>query len=124
MKKCFLFAIAIFTATQLFAQFKFTPEQQRIFDSIQQVTHADYKTMLAQLHIDSTRPGPSGNPQAPNGANSDESKVPPYTLPDPLTLSNGKKVTDAKIWWNNAGQKLLNYLTKKYMAVFLPTHQR
>jgi len=30
--------------------------------------------------------------------NYDESKVPEYTLPDPLTLSNGKKVTDARTW--------------------------
>lgn len=31
-------------------------------------------------------------------ANYDESKVPPYTLPDPLVNSAGKKVTDAKAW--------------------------
>ncbi len=30
--------------------------------------------------------------------NYDESKVPPYTLPDPLTLANGEKVTDARSW--------------------------
>jgi hypothetical protein len=30
--------------------------------------------------------------------NYDESKVGTYTLPDPLTLANGKKVTDAKTW--------------------------
>lgn len=30
--------------------------------------------------------------------NYDESKVPEYTLPDPLTASNGQKVTDAKEW--------------------------
>ncbi len=30
--------------------------------------------------------------------NYDESKVPPYTLPDPLTLANGEKVTDARTW--------------------------
>ena len=34
----------------------------------------------------------------PPGANYDESKVPPYTLPDPLVLSDGGKVTDAKSW--------------------------
>lgn len=32
------------------------------------------------------------------GANYDESKVPKYTLPDPLVMSNGEKVTDAKTW--------------------------
>ena len=57
--------------------------------------------MLAQLKIDSIRRGPSGNPSAPNAANIDESKATPYTsLPDPLILKNGKKVTDAKTWWN------------------------
>ena len=57
--------------------------------------------MLAVLSITSTRPGPSGNPSAPNAANIDESKASPYTtLPDPLVLKNGKKVTDAKTWWN------------------------
>ena len=31
-------------------------------------------------------------------ANYDESKVPNYTLPDPLTLEDGAKVTDAATW--------------------------
>src|SRR5258705_1936272 len=68
---------------------------------IQQATQADYKNMLTQLHIDSIRRGPSGNPQAPNAANIDESKASPYTsLPDPLILKKGKKVTDSKTWWS------------------------
>ena len=69
--------------------------------AIQKATQEDYKKMLAQLKIDSIRRGPSGNPSAPNAANTDESKATPFTtLPDPLTLKNGKKVTDAKTWWN------------------------
>jgi len=36
--------------------------------------------------------------QLPPGTNVDESKVPPYTLPDPLVMSNGKKVKNAKEW--------------------------
>ncbi|MFP4058791.1 MAG: acetylxylan esterase [Candidatus Brocadiia bacterium] len=32
------------------------------------------------------------------GANYDESKVPDYTLPDPLVTADGKKVTDAETW--------------------------
>jgi peptidoglycan/xylan/chitin deacetylase (PgdA/CDA1 family) len=67
----------------------------------QQKTQSDYQNMLAQLRIDSTRRGPSGNPSAPNAANTDESKAKQYTsLPDPLVLNNGRKVTDAKTWWS------------------------
>ena len=51
------------------------------------------------LHIKELRQGPSGDPKAPNAANVDESRVPPYTLPDPLTLKNGKKVTTPEMWW-------------------------
>ncbi len=34
----------------------------------------------------------------PRGANYDESKVPQYTLPDPLVMLNGIKVKDAETW--------------------------
>lgn len=67
----------------------------------QQATQHDYRNMLAQLHIDSIRRGPSGNPSAPNAANTDESRATQYSsLPDPLELKNGKKVRDAKTWWS------------------------
>lgn len=70
-------------------------------DSIRQLTQADYKNMLEQTGISSTRPGPSGTPGQPNSANTDESKAIRYTsLPDPLILNNGKKVKNAKTWWN------------------------
>jgi hypothetical protein len=63
-------------------------------------TNADHQRMMKLLGISSIRPGPSGNPQAPNAANSDESRVPPYTLPDPLLLKNGRRVTTASQWWS------------------------
>ena len=34
----------------------------------------------------------------PEGANYDEDKVPEYKLPDPLVLSNGTKIADARSW--------------------------
>ena len=40
----------------------------------------------------------------PLSAQYDESKVPKYTLPDPLTLLNGKKVTDSQTW-KSAGRR-------------------
>src|SRR5262249_40618797 len=59
----------------------------------------DHQRMMDLLHIKELRKGPDGNPKSPNAANVDESKVPPYTLPDPLMLKNGKKVTTAEMWW-------------------------
>lgn len=80
----------------------------------QQATQADYKNMLAQLKIESTRNGPSGNPSASNAANTDESKATPYTsLPDPLTLKNGKKVNDAKTWWNKRRAEIIEDLDRE-----------
>ena len=62
----------------------------------------DHRRLLDLLHIASLRPGVNGNdPKAPNAANYDETKANPYpTLPDPLLLKNGKRVTSAKIWWD------------------------
>ncbi len=42
------------------------------------------------------------------GTNSDESKVRPYTLPDPLTFNDGTKVTDAKTWVEKRRPELLD----------------
>jgi len=60
----------------------------------------DQDNMMKQLGIKSLRPGPSGNENAPNHANYDESIANPCPqLPDILTLKNGKKVTSADMWW-------------------------
>ena len=60
----------------------------------------DHQNMMDQLGIKAVRPGPSGNESAPNHANYDESKANPFpNLPDPLTLSNGEKVTNPEVWW-------------------------
>lgn len=39
--------------------------------------------------------------------NYDESKVPAYTLPDPLLLQNGEKVTDPETWTNERRKEIL-----------------
>ncbi|MFH1922636.1 MAG: acetylxylan esterase [Planctomycetota bacterium] len=48
-------------------------------------------------------PGSAQNPET----NYDESKVPAYTLPDPLLLSNGERVTDAATWRNRRRPEIL-----------------
>jgi len=40
--------------------------------------------------------------------NYDESKVPSYTLPDPLTLQNGKRVTRPEIWHDQRREEILH----------------
>lgn len=40
--------------------------------------------------------------------NYDESQVPAYTLPDPLTTIAGKKVTDAETWTSERRPELLS----------------
>ncbi|MGA2070017.1 MAG: acetylxylan esterase [Sedimentisphaerales bacterium] len=55
--------------------------------------------MIKQLGITKLRPGPSGNPKAPDAANTDESKATPYTsLPDPLVFKDGSAVKTAQQW--------------------------
>jgi hypothetical protein len=45
------------------------------------------------------RPAPGQNPNGPNPANFDESRVPPFELPDPLVLKNGERVESPEAWW-------------------------
>src|SRR5688572_11130385 len=115
MNKSFaLFTLGLAIASFCHAQFRISPADSIRRDSINKVTQKDYTQMLAQLGINSTRPGPSGNPQAPNAANIDEAKASPYTmLPDPLVLKNGKKVTDAKTWWNDRRPEIVEEFNRE-----------
>jgi lysophospholipase L1-like esterase len=59
----------------------------------------DHRQMMTQLGITALRPGPSGNEQAPNHANYDESQANPFkSLPEVLTLRSGRKVTTPRQW--------------------------
>ena len=40
-------------------------------------------------------------------SNYDEAKVPPYTLPDPLVMSDGRRVTDAAMWRSRRRPEIL-----------------
>lgn len=63
-------------------------------------TAQDHQNMLGQLGIIRLRPGPSGNPDAPNAANTDEAKANPYPqLPELMTLKDGTPVTSPDQWW-------------------------
>jgi len=64
-------------------------------------TQQDHQRTMELLGIKELRRGVNGNdPSASNAANYDEAKANPHpTLPDPLVLKNGKRVTTAKMWW-------------------------
>ncbi|HMP31783.1 MAG TPA: acetylxylan esterase, partial [Saprospiraceae bacterium] len=60
----------------------------------------DHDNMKEQLGIVKLRPGKDGNEKSPNAANYDESLANPCpTLPDILTLNNGKKINTKEEWW-------------------------
>jgi hypothetical protein len=72
-----------------------TPEQL----AIQKASKEDRQQMLDQLHVASLRPPVDARKLG--SANYDEAKANPYPdLPDPLLMKNGKKVTTAKMWWD------------------------
>ncbi|MFT3934572.1 MAG: hypothetical protein QM726_13195 [Chitinophagaceae bacterium] len=113
MKKIFFIPLLLVYNFSI-AQFKMSAADSLRMDSINKLTQADYANMLHQLNISNTRPGPSGNPQAPNAANSDESKATTYSsLPDPLVLNNGKKVATAKDWWNKRRPEIVELFDKE-----------
>ena len=74
----------------------------------------DQQNMMQQLGIKQLRPGPSGNENAPNHANYDESKANPCPeLPDVLTTNAGKKVTSADMWWKDRRPELVAAIEKE-----------
>ena len=93
-KAVLLVFLSTFFAGQVLAQWS-KEERERIG----RLSREDHQLMMKRLGITRLRPGPSGNPKAPNAANTDESKATPYTsLPDPLVFGNGTAVKTADQW--------------------------
>ena len=95
MLKRFIFlSFSIFISAQVFAQW--SPEEM---ERINRLSQEDHQLMMKKLGIKELRPGPSGNPEAPNAANTDESKATPYkSLPDPLLFKDGTTVKTVDQW--------------------------
>jgi hypothetical protein len=90
-----------------------TPEQL----AIQAATEKDHQRMMDLLGIKALRPGPSGTPGAANAANYAESKADLYpTLPDPLVLNNGKRVTSAKVWWTERRPQIVELFDREILG--------
>jgi len=96
MKKLLLLFVVL--AIHSIGKGQFLPQAAR--DSIAKLSAIDHEQMKKQIGITiPNRPGPSGDPKAPNAANRNESKVNQYKLPDPLILKNGQQIKSAKDWW-------------------------
>ena len=77
----------------------------------------DHQNMMEQLGIKALRPGPSGNENAPNHANYDESKANPFPdLPDVLTTRDRTKVTAAEQWWNQRRPEIVEDFDREVLG--------
>jgi hypothetical protein len=108
----YTFLIVVLMFCQTFAQIK------TLSDSLKQpitlTAEQDHARILKLLGIDSLRSGPSGDPKAPNAANSDESIANPYPdLPDPLILNNGEKVSSTEMWWDQRRPEIKEFFDRE-----------
>ena len=106
------FAITIFAACLAMSLQAQPPIDSSKYPPLQNLSaQQDQETMMKQLGIRKLRPGPSGDPNAPNHANYDEAFANPCPmLPDALTLRNGKKVTSADIWFKQRRPEIIEDL--------------
>jgi hypothetical protein len=74
----------------------------------------DHQQMMKQLGIKTLRPGPNGDATAPDHANYDEALANPHPdLPDALTGKNGKKVTNAAMWWKQRRPEIVEDMERE-----------
>jgi hypothetical protein len=84
-------------------------------------TQEDHRNMMEQLGITKLRPGPSGQPNAPNAANYDESRANPFPdLPEVLRLKNGEPVTSAEIWWSKRRPEIVEDFEREVVGRIPP----
>jgi len=97
------------------------PQTQQVAKSLPGPVHLtaeqDHQRLMDLLLITSLRRGPDGDPNSPNAANYDESKVtPPQNLPDPLKLNDGKPVTSAKMWWDQRRPEIVESFDREILG--------
>ena len=110
----FTFLATVFTVCQIFAQVKVSSAAYSLNPPDTLTSEQDHLRILKLLGIDSLRPGPSGDPKAPNAANIDESIANPYpNLPDPLKLNNGKKVSTPEMWWKQRRPEIKEFFDRE-----------
>lgn len=77
----------------------------------------DHQDMLRQLGIVKLRPGPSGEPKAPNYANDDEALANPYPqLPEVLQLESGAQVTTPEQWYEQRRPEIVELFEREVLG--------
>ncbi len=77
----------------------------------------DHQNMQQQLGITALRPGPSGQENAPNPANYDESIANPFPdWPDLLTLENGDRVATSGDWWQKRRPEIQEFFEREVIG--------
>jgi hypothetical protein len=110
----YLLTLITLATGRLCSQGNSAPVSDTLVPPVQLTAGQDRERLMKQLQIDSLRQGPSADPNAPNAANSDESKANPYPeLPDPLILDNGQKVTSAEVWWKLRRPEIKEYFDRE-----------
>jgi len=110
----FLLIMITSVSGSLFPQASSKMVSDTLVPPIQLTAEQDHERLMKLLQIVSLRPGPSGNPSAPDAANSDESKANPYPeLPDPLKLNGGQEVATADMWWKLRRPEIKEYFDRE-----------
>ena len=87
---------------------------------LMKIDHASKRALPCILLIIGCLSGLNSQAQQAMASNTDESKVPPYTLPDVLQMPNGKKVTSSKDW-ENVQRPFIYYLYEEIQFGRYPT---
>jgi hypothetical protein len=94
---------------------RFTPTPEQL--AIQAASQKEHQRELDLLGIKQLRRGADGDAKSPNAANYDESKADVYpTLPDPLVLNNGKRVSTAKAWWTKRRPEIVEAFDREILG--------
>lgn len=80
-------------------------------------TAEDHRDMMRQLGITSLRPGPSGNPDDPDFANTDEALANPYPDWPPLLRTDvGTPVITAEDWWRQRRPEIVEAFEREVVG--------
>jgi len=94
-------------------------------DTSQWTANDDHRNMMEQLGIRALRPGPSGNENAPNHANYDESKANPFPdYPDVLRLKDGRVVRTPEMWWKERRPEIVEDFEREVFGRVPPNAPR